>query len=196
MTDVDEISQLVLRERQGRDRGWWEQMRAAFLPDARVHLSWFTGSGADFVTRSVAMSGRGDRSVHRMSPPVVHVRGDRAYLEAATAVEFRVDIDGTAADLISYTRLNYRLARRDGRWGVLSLDAIYERDTLTPVVPGERVALGADALTGRRPSYALIAHCLDRKGYPVGDDLLGDDRPDEVAAFYADLWAWLEPETH
>lgn len=29
MDDVTEITQLVLKERQGRDRGWWEQMAAA-----------------------------------------------------------------------------------------------------------------------------------------------------------------------
>jgi hypothetical protein len=30
MDDVTEITQLVLRERQGRDRRWRDQMRSAF----------------------------------------------------------------------------------------------------------------------------------------------------------------------
>ncbi|GAA2359013.1 nuclear transport factor 2 family protein [Dactylosporangium salmoneum] len=192
MCDVAEISQLILDERQGRDRGWWDQMRRAFWPDSIVQLSWFTGSGPDFVTRSAQMSGRGDRSVHRVAAPVVHVRGDRAHAEVSTTVEFQIDYDGVPAHLVSYTRLNYRLTRRDGRWGVESLDAVYERDTLTPAIPGGVITVDPEDIAKLRPSYALIAHYLQRRGYPVRDDLLGDDRPDQVDAFYAELLGWLE----
>jgi len=192
--DTDEISQLILRERQGRDRGWWDQMREAFLPDSAVSLSWFSGTGSDFVARSQDMSGRGDRAVHRLSPPVVHVHGDRAYAELSTAIEFRITLDSRPADLTSYTRLNYRLERRDGRWGVLFLDAIYERDTLSPVIPGDSLAVDRAALKDFRPSYALISYHLNQRGYAVRTDLLGDDRPEQVDAFYAEVWAWLKKE--
>jgi hypothetical protein len=194
VSDINEVTQLILHERQGRDRGWWQQMRDAFWPDSTVNLSWFTGSGPDFVARSEDMSGRGDRSVHRIAAPVVHVHGDRAYAEAATAVEFQIDLDGVRADLISYTRLNYRLERRNGTWGVLSLDAIYERDTLAPKVPGQNIPIAPEVIKGRRPSYALLAYYLDRRGYRVGTDLLGDDQPARVDAFYAGLLAWLKNE--
>ena len=46
MDVVTEISQLVLRERQGRDRGWWDQIRSCLAEDASVRLSWFRGSEA------------------------------------------------------------------------------------------------------------------------------------------------------
>jgi hypothetical protein len=194
MADTHEISQLILRERQGRDRGWWDQMRDAFFPDSTVNLSWFSGGGHEFVARSAEMNGRGDRAVHRLSPPVVHVDGHRAYAEVSTAVELRVTFDTRPADLISYTRLNYRLERRNVRWGVISLDAIYERDTLTPAVPGQGIVIDPGALAGFRPSYSLIAYHLAQRGYTIGPDLLGDDRPDEVDAFYAAVWAWLKDE--
>ena len=47
--DVALITQVVLAERQGRDRGWWDQMLAAYWPDSTVRLSWYTGDGAGFV---------------------------------------------------------------------------------------------------------------------------------------------------
>jgi SnoaL-like domain len=191
LSDITEITQLVLRERQGRDRGWWDQMGAAFLPDSTVNLSWFSGSGPDFVTGSRAMSRRGDRSVHRNTPPVVHVHGDRAHAEVPTAVELQVEFDGVRAHLISYTRLNYRLVRRADGWRVLSLDAVYERDTLTPAIPGQRIVVDPEAVAELRPSYALLALYLRRRGYPVGADLLGDDRPEEVDAFYDRVRVWL-----
>ncbi|MER6686699.1 hypothetical protein [Streptomyces olivaceoviridis] len=73
---------------------------------------------------SEAMSGRGDRSVHRLSPPVgdtahradqlqtARIVGDRAFAETPTGVEVRTDVDGVTADLVSYTRLVHRLVHR------------------------------------------------------------------------------------
>src|ERR1700753_3238229 len=49
MDAVTEISQLLLGERQARDRGWWDRMRAAYAPDSAVRLSWFPGTGPELV---------------------------------------------------------------------------------------------------------------------------------------------------
>jgi hypothetical protein len=49
-------------------------------------------------------------------------------------------------------------------------------------------------LAGFRPSYSLIAYHLAQRGYTIGTDLLGDDRPDDVDSFYAAVWAWLKDE--
>lgn len=191
MSEIETIIQVVLHERQGRDRGWWEQMRSTFWPDSHVHLSWFTGAGPDFVTGSEAMSANGDRSVHRMGAPVVHQSGERALVEIATAIEFRVTLNDVLVDLTSYTRLNYRLESRDGRWSIIGLEAIYERDTITPAIPGQVVTIDPSSLERFRPSSALIAYYLDSRGYSIGTDLLGDDRPDEVDGFYDDEFTWL-----
>ncbi|MEU7588303.1 hypothetical protein AB0A95_18665 [Micromonospora sp. NPDC049230] len=56
MSDAGNIAQLTLRERQGRDRGWWQQTQDAFLPESTVRLSWFRGTGPEFVARSRAKS--------------------------------------------------------------------------------------------------------------------------------------------
>jgi hypothetical protein len=50
MNDIDRIT-LVLHARQGRDRAWWKQMSAAFLPTSTVNLSWSSGSAPDFAAR-------------------------------------------------------------------------------------------------------------------------------------------------
>jgi hypothetical protein len=100
-------------------------------------------------------------------------------------------IDGVPAHLVSSTRLNYRLARCDDRRPVRRLDAIYERDTLTPAFPGDTVHVGGCDVAGFRTGYALLTHYLRGKGYSISDDLLGDDRPDGVRAFYEELLARL-----
>jgi hypothetical protein len=190
-SDVTEITQLVLRERQGRDRGWWDQMRSCFTEDATVRLSWFRGSGAGFVAESEKMAGRGDTAVHRLSPPVVHHHGDRALVELPAVIEMRTVLDGIEVDLASAARLNYRVERRDGRWLVASFDPVYERDSLAAAHPGVRLAVGPADLTGYRPSYRFLSYVLSRRGYTIGDDLYGDDRPGQATAFYDAARVWL-----
>lgn len=191
MTDTESVTQTVLRERQARDRGWWERMRECYWPDSAVNLSWYRGSGPGFVDASARMAGRGDASVHRLSPPVVRIAADRAFAELPAAIEVRTELDGVAVDLVSYTRIVHRLERRAGRWAIARLDCVYERDTIAPVLPGTPVPLTARDLAPYRAPYAILAWHLDRRGYPVSGELLGDDRPEQTAAFYDDTLKWL-----
>jgi SnoaL-like protein len=191
MGDVTEITQLVLRERQGRDRGWWEQMRSCFTEDSTVRLSWFRGSGPDFVTASEKMVARGDAALHRLSPPVVNQVGDRAIVELSAVIEIRTVIDDIEVDLSSSARLNYRVRRHNGDWLVAALDPVYEHDTLLAAHPGVQLSITPADVAAFRPSYRFLAYTFGKRGYPVGDDLYGDDRPEAAAAFYRDARAWL-----
>lgn len=191
MDDLSRITQVVLHERQGRDRGWWAQMRDCDWPDSLVKLTWFTGPGPEFVTRSEVMVKAGSLSVHRLGPPVIQLKGNRALVEAPAVIEAPTTWEGVRAYLSSYCRIFYRLERRDGEWRIMSLDTIYERDTLTPAVPGETVRVDPRALEGKRQPYALLALLLGQRGFPVGNDQLGDDQRDGVAAFYDQAFRWL-----
>lgn len=188
---ASEVAQLVLRERQGRDRGWWSQMRDCLADDATFRLSWFRGSGADFVTESKEMSRRGDVSRHRLGPPVVHERDSRAVVEMSAMIEAPAELDGIEADLMSYTRLVYQVEHRGGSWLIVSLDPVYERDTLTPSVPGTELRVDPRDLAAFRRPYRMLAYVLSERGYRVGDDLYGDDRPEPVERLYREAFDWL-----
>ena len=190
--DVTAVIQVVLHERQGRDRGWWEQMRRCFWPDSTVRLSWYDGDGPGFVAGSEAMFKRGNPTLHHMSAPVAELRGDRAWVEASAAIVAVIDVDGVRGNLTAHSRLNDRLERRQETWRILSLDAIYEYDTLAPSIPGKVIEIPSVALERFRSSYAILSWEIARAGRVIPDDLLGDDRPDVVAAFYAGLRSWLE----
>ncbi|GAA1011044.1 hypothetical protein Aple_057210 [Acrocarpospora pleiomorpha] len=190
-SDVETVTQLVLHERQGRDRRWWDQMRAQYWPDATVHLSWFEGGAYENVDLSEAMNANGSVSTHRLSPLVVHVIGDRAIAELPTVIEAPITINDVDVVLMSSLRIQYRALRRDSEWRLLRLDTIYERDHLVVTTPGESVHVDAAELAPFRKPYRLLAWFLAARGYAVLDDLLGDDRPDEVAAFYERERRWL-----
>lgn len=44
--DANEVVQLILRERQGRDRGWWDQMRDTYAEDSVVDCRTAPGESA------------------------------------------------------------------------------------------------------------------------------------------------------
>jgi hypothetical protein len=191
ISDVEAVTQLVLRERQGRDRRRWQQMRDAYWPDAVVHLSWFQGNAHENVDATAAMNADGNVSTHRLSPVHVEVVGDRAIAEIPTAIEAPITLDGVDAVLTSYLRITYRALRRDGTWRIINLDTIYERDLLVPTVPGQPIDIDPADLVSYRKPFRLLAWFLASRGYEVLDDLLGEDRPDEVAAFYEREQRWL-----
>ncbi len=189
--DAEQVAQLVLRERRSRDRGWWEEMAACFAETSIVDMSWFLGSGAEFVRRTRQASEGGVWGRHRLSPPTVKVNADRAWAELPLAIEFRIDVDGVEADLISCCRSQYRCQRADGAWKIVRITSIYERDTLVPSIPGTKLDIQAEAFTESRSSYRCLAWYLQRVGRSVRPDLLGDDQPAAVTRHYAAEHAWL-----
>ncbi len=191
MDDVTEITQLVLRERQGRDRGWWAQMADCFHPDSRVTLSWFDGPGSEFVARSQKMSESGLRMVHRPSPPAVHLHKNRAVLELPISVERRFLLKGVEADLASFTRLLYQVEKREDVWKIMFLNAIYERDTLNPTVPGSTLDVDHEKIAEFRGPYRFVAYDISLSGRAMTPDLYGDDQPERLHALYKSAFDWL-----
>ena len=77
------------------------------------------------------------------------------------------------------------LERRDGRWGIVLRQPIYEKDRLDPVDPAARLELDPDtarAVPGGLPPPRL--RCRPGIGYEVKRDMPGLAGP-EVEALYA-----------
>jgi hypothetical protein len=189
--DVVAVTQLVLKERQSRDRGWWDITAECFHPESTVELSWFRGSGAEFVASSAKNVRPESRPIHRIGPPAVRLCGERAVAENSGAIAVRRVLGGVEADMVSYVRGLYRCERHGGQWLIRSLIAIYEWDTLTPVVPGTELHVPREELERFRPSYRFLAYVMSLRGVTLGDDLYGEDRPEPLAQLYEAAHAWL-----
>ena len=111
--------------------------------------------------------------------------------ELPLAIEFRVPVAGIEADLTSYARSQYRAQLLGGFWRIVAITSIYKRDALVPSVPGTRLDIDAQELTGYRPSYRCLAWFLSRRGLPPRPDLLGDDQPEAVTRQYEAEATWL-----
>ena len=188
--DVSAVSQLILRERISRDLGLWDQMRDCFHDDSVVRISWIKGSGPEFVRRSKEMAERNVNASHRLGPIYVILAGDRAIAQLVVIIDIPFKLEGIEVMLSSHTRLLLRVERREGVWRLFGFDPVYLRDEITPMIPGQTVAIDPSALKAFRPSYRFLSYCFASVGYPVPNDLAAVDRPDLVDALVREIYGW------
>ncbi len=189
-TDITAITQLVARERESRDLCLWQRMADCFFEDSVVDISWFQGSGKEFVTASRGMYERGMRAKHRLGPVLVTLNGDRAVATLSGVIDIPETMDDVEMTLSAHCLMLYTVEKREGTWGLMSFGAIYRRDELIPASPGQTVAIDTAALKKFRPSYRNLSWSLERTGYTVNNDLPGEDRPETVRAIMEKVFGW------
>ncbi|HXQ25285.1 MAG TPA: nuclear transport factor 2 family protein [Candidatus Acidoferrales bacterium] len=188
--DITAITQLILRERESRDLGRWEQLRECYWPDALVRVSWFHGDREGFVTGSMDMARRGIPAKHRLAPILVTLAGDRAVASLTAIIDLPVKLKGIDGTLSTHSRFLYRAERRDGRWGIMGFDAIYMRDELTPSISGQTISIDPNEVKPFRASYRMLSYYLQSQGYDVDSNLAGEDRPELVEALNREIYGW------
>ena len=82
------------------------------------------------------------------------------------------------------------LEKRDGRWGVVLRQPIYEKDRMDPVQPGVAVDLDQKILESFPAGYRHLAYLQSQIGYKIKPDMPGLRGP-EVERLYACGKSWL-----
>ena len=82
------------------------------------------------------------------------------------------------------------LEKRNGKWGMVLRQPIYEKDRVDPVDPAATLKLDRDLLMQFPEGYRHLAYLQHKIGYTVKKDMPGLDGP-EVEALYAKGKAWL-----
>ncbi|MCC6777459.1 MAG: nuclear transport factor 2 family protein [Hyphomicrobiales bacterium] len=191
LLDEHAIFRLIRSERFARDQGDWSGLAEHFVEDSYVRVTWFTGTGAEFAELSRMMADKGRHSKHPIWPVRARVVGDRGLVESYSEILNRSVIDGVEVDMTQYCRFFSQVVRTPAGWKMKSFEAIYQKDCIMPVNPAEKVPIDWDEVRKYRDSYRIWAWAMIKRGYVVPDDLLGDDRPDMVTAFYAEMEKWL-----
>ena len=194
------IAEMIQRERNARDAGRWSEMVSYYHPDSSIEVSWFRGSGADFVERSRIQAekvkqqtdGAERINFHEMGAAVVDVLGDRALAETACTLHSFFPLDGIPCKTSGFVRLFWRAQRLGNRWLLAGLRCLYVRDYLTACTPGRQPVINEAELSTYRLSYRYVTYNLARLGLDPKHDLPGADRPDTVKALRDGELAWLQ----
>ena len=173
-----------------RDSGDWERFRTVWHDDGRMMATWFQGPAEDFIRVSREGFERGVKILHFLGGTSIDVAGDRATSQTRMTIMQRGEVHGVLCDVRCTGRFYDFIERRDGRWGLVLRQPIYEHDRLDTVDPAAELSLDQELL-GRFPDgYRHLAYLQTCLGFGVKPDMPGTTGP-EVHALYARGAAWL-----
>jgi hypothetical protein len=184
-----------------RDSRDWEAFRACWHEDGYMMATWFQGPKEDFIRVSQEGAARGVNILHftggcritlgaanRLAPK--SVTPPRAIAQTRMTIMQRGLVEGVLCDVACTGRFYDFLDQRDGRWGIVLRQPIYEKDRLDPVDPAASLTLDPDLLARYPEGYRYLAYLQVQAGYPVKPDMPGLTGP-EVERLYQRGAAWL-----
>jgi hypothetical protein len=173
-----------------RDAGDWERFRTVWHSDGRMMATWCQADAEGFIKASQQGWARGVSILHFLGGGTVDISADRAIAQTKMTISQRASVDGVLVDVVCTGRFYDFIERRQGRWGLVLRQPIYEKDRMDPVDPAIRLALDGALLAQFPEGYRHLAYLQTRIGYEVKKDMPGL-KGKEVEALYARGRAWL-----
>jgi hypothetical protein len=189
--DRDDIRALIESWAVWRDAGDWDRFRTTWHADGRMMATWWQGPYEEFIRVSREGFARGVRILHFLGGSAIDVAGARAIAQTKMTITQRAEVEGVLCDVVCTGRFYDFVERRDGRWGIVLRQPIYERDRLDPVTPGAVPVLDAARLARFPEGYRHLAYLQTAIGYDVKPDMPGLTGP-EVEALYERGARWLD----
>jgi SnoaL-like protein len=188
------IRELIDNWAMWRDTGRWDDFRTLWHPDGVMMATWFQGGVEDFIKVSQEGFARGARTTHFQGGTSIDLKGPRAVAQTKMQIAQRGPIEGVVCDVVCSGRFYDFLEKREGRWGLVLRQPIYERDRIAPVDPNASVPLDPALLGSFQEGYRHLAYLQTRNGQMVKPDMPGLVGP-ELDALYRRGEAWLAGQT-
>jgi len=188
--DRAEIRDLVENWVLWRDAGEWEKFRTVWHDDGVMMATWQQSPAADFIESAKASFGKGRVSLHFLGGQSIELAGDRAVSQTKMTISSRAVVEDVLCDVTCTGRFYDLIEKRDGRWGMVLRQPIYEKDRIDALTPGEIPRLDPAILESYPAGYRHLAYLQSGLGLPVKRDMPGLTGP-EVDALYARGRAWL-----
>ena len=173
-----------------RDAGDWERFRTVWHEDGRMNATWKQGTADEFIQASIDGWNRGVSILHFLGGISIDLATPRAIAQTKMTLSQRGEVHGILCDVVCTGRFYDFLEKREGRWGLVERQPIYEKDRMDPVDPGQSLKLDGNLLAQFPAGYRHLAYLQSGIGYPVKRDMPGLKGP-EVEALYERGRCWL-----
>lgn len=173
------------------DSGDWDRFAALWHDDGWMSATWFQAPAAEFVKGRREGWDRGVSIIHFQGAHTSDVSGNRAISQTKMTISQRAEVHGVLCDVVCTGRFYDFLEKRNGRWGMVRRQPIYEKDRLDPVEPGATVELDAALLSRFPEGYKHLAYLQTQIGYQVKESGLPGLKGREVERLYGEGREWL-----
>jgi hypothetical protein len=188
--DRHSISDLIQNWAIWRDAGDWERFRTVWHDDGRMMATWTQGTADEFIAISKEGWAKGVSILHFLGGISIDLVGARAITQTKMTISQRAEVEGVLCDVLCTGRFYDFLEKRDGIWGMVLRQPIYEKDRMDPVTPGEVPKLDLGLLKSFPAGYRHLAYLQSRIGYEIKKDMPGL-KGSEVEKLYARGTSWL-----
>jgi hypothetical protein len=185
------IRELVENWAVWRDAGDWERFATVWHEDGWMTATWFQGPAAEFIAVSRAGFERGVSILHFLGGFSCDIAGHRAIAQTKMTINQRAPVDGVVVDVVCTGRFYDFLEKRDGRWGLVRRQPVYEKDRLDPVDPAAVLKLDPARLAMFPEGYRHLAYLQSSNGFSIKGDLPGL-RGAAIETLYREGRAWLD----
>ena len=173
-----------------RDAGFWDKFRTLWHEDGRMMATWTQGTVDEFIAMSEEGWAKGVSILHFLGGHTAEINGNRAVAQTKMTISQRAKVHDAVVDVVCTGRFYDFIEFRNGKWGLVLRQPIYEKDRMDPVDPSAQLALKAEQLERFPIGYRHLAYLQTEIGYKVKTDMPGLTGP-EVKALYASGAKWL-----
>jgi hypothetical protein len=188
------IRELIENWVMWRDAGDWDRFATVWHDDGWMTATWFQGPARDFIAVSREGFEKGVSILHFLGGFTCDVKGRRAISQVKMTISQRAVVHEVTVDVVCTGRFYDFLEKRDGRWGIVRRQPIYEKDRMDPVDRAPRLSLDERRLASFPEGYQHLAYLQSSIGFKVKGDLPGL-RGAAVERLYAEGAAWLAGST-
>ncbi len=174
-----------------RDAGDWEQFKTVWHKDGVMMATWFQGPFEEFIKVTIEGWNKGVSILHFLGGTSIDLSGNRAIAQTKMTISQRGPVDGVICDVVCTGRFYDFLEKRDGVWGVVLRQPIYEKDRIDPLDPSASLKIDESVLSQFPQGYKHLAYIQTKIGYTVKRDMPMLKGP-EVEALYVKGRTWLE----
>src|SRR5579862_7077516 len=129
-----------------RDAADWERFRTVWHDEGRMMATWFQGTATEFIRVSREGFEKGLNILHFLGGHSADVAGNRAISQTKMTIGQRAKVHDVLVDVVCTGRFYDFMERREGKWGVVLRQPIYEKDRMDPVDPAAKLTLDASLL--------------------------------------------------
>ena len=174
-----------------RDAGQWDLFATVWHEEGWMTATWFQGPFEEFIRVSREGFERGVSILHFLGGSAVEVNGTRGIAQTKMTISQRAVVHDVEVDVVCTGRFYDFVERREGGWGIVRRQPIYEKDRMDPVDPAAALALERSALDRFPVGYRHLAYAQEAVGYSVRLGLPGLTGP-AVDTLYDEGRAWLD----